>query len=53
MLREPLFQPRQLRRDRFLRGIALDLALASESGITFGDGCGHRLRILTGVLRKD
>ena len=38
MLREPLLQPRQLRRDRFLRGIALDLALADQGGVTFGDG---------------
>src|SRR6188768_2622918 len=42
MLREPLFETRQLQRNRFLRGIALDLPLAAEGGIAFGDGCGHR-----------
>jgi hypothetical protein len=38
MLRQPLLQTRELRRNRFLRGIALDLALTGESGITFCDG---------------
>ena len=38
MLREPLLQPRQPRGDRFLRGIALDLAFADKSGITLADG---------------
>ena len=38
MLREPLLQPRQPRGDRFLRGVALDLAFADEGGVTLGDG---------------
>ena len=38
MLRQPLLQARELQRNRLLCGIAFDLALAGESGITFCDG---------------
>ena len=38
MLREPLFEPRESCGERFLRGIAFDLAIADQGGVTFGDG---------------
>ena len=38
VLREALFQSRKLQRNRFLRGIALDLSLEHEGGVAFGDG---------------
>ena len=38
MLRKALLEPRQPRRDRLLRGIALGLAFADKGGVAFGDG---------------
>ena len=37
VLREPLLEPRQSRGDRFLRRVALELALGDESAISFGN----------------